>query len=87
MTLPDTLAPLLTTAPDAFVTWALLKAGSSFCVNQSVTAEGEDFTVLPTRGSEWSRVAWALACVMAIGSANSAAMMDLLLMVRTALLG
>jgi hypothetical protein len=52
MTLPDTLAPLLTTAPDAFVTRALLKAGSSFWVNQSVTAEGDDLTVLPTRGSE-----------------------------------
>ena len=53
--LPLTRAlPVSTRWPAALVTFTLLKAGSSFCVNQSVTSRGGVATLLPTRGSALS---------------------------------
>ena len=54
-TLPFTRGALVASVPLMLsVTVTVLKAGSSFCVNQSVTSCGGAATLLPTRGSAWS---------------------------------
>src|ERR1700747_1425815 len=50
----------------------LLKDGSSFWVNHSVTSRGGAETLLPTRGSARSRNAWADAALVANNSSSEA---------------
>src|SRR4029077_20436008 len=71
--LPLTRAlPASTRCPEGPVTVTELNAGSSFCVNQSVSSRGGFPTLLPTRGSAWSRKAWAHASPVASTSESGA---------------
>src|SRR6516162_4544018 len=57
--------------PAGPVTVTLLNAGSSFWVNQSVTSCGGLASLLPTRGSAWSRK--ACACAAPVASTSESA--------------
>ena len=63
--------PSFTVAPDLSVTVIELNAGSSSWVNQICISAGEDGTVLPTAGSEWSRNACARTAAGVKSSAAS----------------